>query len=241
MTLRLEKCHFFQKSVRYLGFIFDRTRVTSDPNKTAAILEYSKPKNQNQLLSFLGLVTFYREHVPNCSKVCEPLFHLTHGEKPFIWGEKEEGAFIQVKNLIAKCLLLSYPEPDQPFIINTDASSVAISGIIYQKSGNTLNLIAMELRLLNSAERNYNTFERELLAIIHTLRKSHYLLYGTEVQVVTNHKALEYLYSLDEVSSRVERWRLFMQLFKIVGISHVKGLENKAADGLSRFTELIMS
>lgn len=241
MTLRLEKYHFFQESVQYLRFIFDRVGIRPDPAKTQAILEYARPNNKSQLLSFLGLITFYQSHVPECSDICAPLFQLTRESETFIWGDEEEKAFVQIKNSIAECLPLAYPEQGRPFIFNTDASSVAIFGIIYQESEEKLNVIAMESHLLKAAERDYNTYERELLAIVHTLRKSHYLLYGYELRVVTDHKALEYLYSIDELPPRVERWRIFMQMFKITCISHVKGADNLAADRLSRFTESIIA
>lgn len=58
------KCAFFQSSVEYLGHVIDTTGFHKAPSKVKAILEASAPQNVSQLLSFLGLLPYYRRFIP---------------------------------------------------------------------------------------------------------------------------------------------------------------------------------
>ena len=57
------------------------------------------------------------------------------------------------------------------FVIETDASNVAIGGVLSQDQGNGLQPIAYYSKKLTGAPRNYATHERELLAIVVAIKK----------------------------------------------------------------------
>jgi len=76
LKLHPSKCHFFQHTVKYLGFIFSPEGVKSDPEKTAAIRAYQIPKRQKNVRSFLAMANFFRRYIKDYSETCYPLYRL---------------------------------------------------------------------------------------------------------------------------------------------------------------------
>lgn len=75
-TVKLEKCSFLQPSVKYVGFIIDKTGLRPDPRKLLAIREVPRPTNVTQLKSFLGMLNYYGKFISNLSILLLPLHEL---------------------------------------------------------------------------------------------------------------------------------------------------------------------
>ena len=107
-------------------------------------------------------------------------------------------------------------------------------------------MVAYESRTLNPAEQNYSTYEQELLAIVHALRKWKQYLHGGVVRelnqpnfvVYSDHKPLKYLHTQKELNPRQARWMNFLQTFGMFEIKYKEGKQNKVADALSRVKRL---
>ncbi|KAK7584188.1 hypothetical protein V9T40_005151 [Parthenolecanium corni] len=236
MTLNPKKCNFFRTEVPYLGFIVSDSGIQADPERIQGLLNIPPPKDLRSLQSFLGLVNFYRDHIPSCAIICEPLHRLTHKQTPFVWSELQERSFEMLKSRIARHILLSHPDFERPFYVQTDASLYGIGGYVYQLTDeNRPIIVAICSRLLNRAERNYGTYERELLALVYTIRKYYYMLLGHNIYLITDHQALVHLKGENNFKERLNRWRIELQNFNIVNICHVPGDKNIIADALSRF------
>lgn len=82
LKLSIEKCKFFQTSVRYLGHIVSQHGVETDPEKVAALKTWPSPKNLKELRSFLGFAGYYRRFIKDFSKIVKPLTNLTAGYPP---------------------------------------------------------------------------------------------------------------------------------------------------------------
>ncbi|KAK7582237.1 hypothetical protein V9T40_013682 [Parthenolecanium corni] len=154
---------------------------------------------------------------------------------------KHQIAFDLLKRQIAKRLLNVHPDWSKLFFIATDASNYAVAGMIIQvRDDGQQDVVAMCSRMLNKAERNYQTFEKELLAMVYTLQKNRYMLLGYEIYWKTDHHALTYfLKTAESTSQRVNRWRLYINNYDIKAIEHVPGKDNVAPDALSRYFEVI--
>jgi RNase H-like domain found in reverse transcriptase len=124
------------------------------------------PTNIKQIWAFLGMVGYYRDMWPRCSHILAPLTELT-GKKAFVWEDKHQQAFDQIKALIATDALLAYPNHNKPFNIKTDTSDYQLSAIIKQDN----RPMSYYTRKLNSAQKNYTTIEKELLSIVKTLKE----------------------------------------------------------------------
>ena len=100
LRVRKNKCEFFQPSVEYLGHVIDITGLHRAPSKVKTIVDTPSPKNVSQLRSFLGLLTYYAKFVPNLSNRLKPLHELLNKTKTWMWTDKCEAAFKDVKTTL---------------------------------------------------------------------------------------------------------------------------------------------
>lgn len=139
-----------------------------------------------------------------------------------------------MKDNFLRAVTLSHYLPNKPFNLQTNASDLGISGILYQiDDENQIRIISLTSRVLSDAETRYTTSEKELLAIIYSLIKFRMHLIGWKFNIQTDHQALTYLLSTPYQNSRLMRWTLFMQEYEF-NISHCRGSENLVADFFSR-------
>lgn len=125
--------------------------------------------------------------------------------------------------------VLSYPNFNKIFTLTTDASNDGIGGVLSQE-GHPCCFIS---RTLNSAERNYTTTEKELLAIVWSIKRLRQYLLGRKFIIETDHQALKWLHNVKDPSSRLMRWRLRLEEYEYE-ICYKKGKQNQVADALSR-------
>jgi hypothetical protein len=224
----VRKCFFAQDHLEYLGYYLTRDGIQPQPKKVEAILRIAPPKTKRQLRHFLGMVNFYRDVWRRRSHLLAPLTGLVSDKTKFIWGEEQQRAFDEIKRVISKETLLTFPDFNKEFHIYTDASDFQLGSVIMQEN----KPIAFYSRKMNSAQRNYTTGEQELLSIVETLREFRNILFGQKLIIHTDHKNIVYG---NLSNSRIARWRLLLEEFG-PEYRHVAGKDNIVADALSRMT-----
>ena len=135
LCANLEKCTFGKTQVQYLGYIIDERGVHVDPAKIQVIRDWPAPTTITELCSFLGLANFYRRFMLGFSHITWPLSQVTNGgarEKKF-WSKPQQNAFTELKNRLCSALVLTLPDLQQPFEIETDASDYAIGAVLTQQ------------------------------------------------------------------------------------------------------------
>ena len=98
-----------------------------------AVIKWPRPKTVLDVRSFLGFVGYYRRFIKGFSELFRPLYDLTKGleshskqlaKRTYVeWGEKEEQAFIALKEACTSAPVLGYPDYSLPFILHTDSST----------------------------------------------------------------------------------------------------------------------
>jgi hypothetical protein len=231
-----EKFEFYKNEIKFLGHkILQGGSIAPDEDKLEAVLSWPSPTNVKQLQGFLGFVNFYRRFIKDLAKMSIPLFELLRKDVPFVWSKSCQQAFDYLKNSLTSRPILHVPDPEHPFRIECDASDFAIGAVLTQKdeiSGKWLP-VAYFSRSLDAAERNYPVQEKELLALICSLRKWRHYVFGYVVQVTTDHQSLVTFLNHKNPSGRKARWLIELSEFP-VEIVYRKGTENLIADTLSR-------
>lgn len=236
LTLNVSKCRFAQQEVKFLGHIVGSGRHGTDPEKVRAIKEIPAPETKRQLRSFLGLANYYRDYVPEYSKVVLPLTNLTGRRIPqkLPWDTQAQEAFDQVKDCLVQASALQAPDPGKEFILATDASDYAIGACLAQQDNEGKECpIAFLSKKLSPAQTRWATIEKEAYAIIWALSKLEAWLFGARVRVITDHNPLKFLTLTTPQSARLTRWALALQKYNLV-VEHKKGLLNANADAMSR-------
>ncbi|MGH7974544.1 MAG: RNase H-like domain-containing protein, partial [bacterium] len=228
LKINVSKSKFCQTEVEYLGFWITREGIQPLPRKVDAMIKIARPRNRKQLRSFIGLVNFYRDMWRHRSGILAPLSKATSNSLRWKWTPEMQDAFDQIKAIISKKVLLSYPDFSKPFKVYTDASNEQLGAVIIQEK----TPLAFYSRKLNSAQKRYTTTERELLSIVETLREFNNILLGHVIVVYTDHKNLTHE-NVDSRSNRVQRW---LQLIDEYGVQlqYIQGEKNIVADALSR-------
>jgi hypothetical protein len=163
------------------------------------------------------------------------LSNLLTKDNIFEWTEHCEEAFVKLKNLLTSAHVIQPPDWSLPFEIMCDASDYVVGGVLGQRKDKKPYAIYYESKTLNSAQMNYTTTEKELLAVVFACEKFRSYLVGSPIVVFSDHAALKYLLSKKDSKARLERWILLLQEFDIT-IKDKKGTENVVADHLSRLT-----
>ena len=233
--LKIEKCHFLQTRLDYLGFVVGQEGVQMDPYKLKAIEEWPVPESKKAIQRFQGFCNFYRRFVKNYAERMQPITKLTHQDIKFKWTEEAQQAFEDIKQAFRTEIILGYPNHNKPFILETDASKFAIGAILTQENdkGEERPLATMS-KQLQGAELNWPTHEKEMYAIIKALKEWRHLLEGTRhpVQIRSDHKNLLYYMTGQELTEKLKRWMVALSRFNFMLI-HWPGKDNKA-DALSR-------
>ena len=105
-----------------------------------------------------------------------------------------------------------------------DASDYAVGAVLGQRKGIIFHAIYYVSKVLNDAQLNYATTEKEILAIVYALEKFRSFLVGSKVIVYTDHAAINYLLTKVDSKPMLIRWILLLQEFDLV-IQDKKGSE----------------
>jgi hypothetical protein len=236
---KLEKCSFYQPEVEFLGHIVSAEGIRMCPDKVTAVTQWPALTNTHDVRAFLGLAGYYRRFIRDFSTLAGPLTDLLRDDTPFVWGADQQRSMDQLKQAITQQPVLIIPDLNQPFILHTDASGYAISGVLQQEQADGLHPIAFYSRKLNAAERNYPVREQELLALVACCREwRHYLEGAPGTTINTDHASLRFLLSQREFTHRRQaRWCELLQSV-LPDIVPIKGSSNVVADPLSRRPDL---
>ena len=130
--MRVAKCDFMKSEIKYLGRIVSAEGVKPNSKAVAKLRDWDVPRNKIEMQSFLGFASYYRKFIPWHAKLVAPLHAITGTNATFKWGSEQQLAFSQVKKALIDATALGQPDSEGEFVLDTDASTVAISGILHQ-------------------------------------------------------------------------------------------------------------
>lgn len=237
LMISAEKSIFCLKSVEFCGFIIDENGRTPNKSKIKPILSYPEPTTKKELKRFLGMCNWFSNHIPDMQGKLAPLNDLLKGpykkNQPVKFNDQARAAFEVIKKAMLSPQILSTPNYNEPFYIETDASLRSCGAVVFQLINDQKKVIEYWSQKLSRAEMNYSAVERELLAIVLAVEKFRCYIEGTEFTIFCDNSALQFLDRIKSPSNRLARWALRLQPFKF-NVVHKSGKDNELADALSR-------
>jgi len=176
------KSHLYADEIEFLGHIISSRGIEVGSSKVQKILDWPVPQNPAEIRAFNGLVNYIAEFISALAEHSVILSRLIRKGVEFQWTPIEQKAFEDIKRLAQHtpiCRPINYNNLDPIYVI-TDASNNAIGGYYGQgKDYRTMPPASFYSRALNSAERNYLTHDKEVLAIVEGVKKWEPVLTGT--------------------------------------------------------------
>ena len=235
LKINPEKCKLLSERVVVLGHVVTRDGISTDPEKVRVIKEWPVPEDESQLKAFLGTASCYRQFLPNYAGIAAPLHSASQKGERFRWTTQCEEAFGSIKRTLMNAPILAFPQLDEPFILDTDASDRGLGAVLSQVQVGKERVIAYAARALSKAERNYSTTRKELLALVWGTEHFETYLYGRRFLARTDHSALQWLKNFKNPRGQVARWLERLSDFDFE-VEHRSGQLHGNADGLSRLT-----
>jgi hypothetical protein len=174
---------FLKPELTYLGHNITAEGVKPDPRKIEAVVQFPIPEKEKDVKALLELVCYYRKFIDRFSSLAKPLTDLLKKGKEWQWTDLEQESFKVLKEKLIEFPTLQYPDLSQPFILTTDASGYALGAVLSQGSLGKDRPIAYASRILNGAELNYSTVEKECLAIVWAYKHFRPYLLGKPFQI----------------------------------------------------------
>lgn len=235
LRLNPDKCCFVSSSCRILGYLVSRKGISIDPSKLEMVKDWSVPTNKKEVQSFLGFLNYSRKHIPNYAEHTQAL-QDSITNPTFQFNDACISAFHALKNMVANLGVLNHILPNKKLHLSTDASSRAISAVLFQPRADELrptpgNIIAFYSKSLSSSQVKYDIFRKELLAVVSGLRHFHDLLFACPFVLWTDNMALTWIKSSN--NRTVTGWAMTLMEYNF-HIMYLSSRENSAADFLSR-------
>ena len=231
VQINITKSEFAVSKLKYLGFIIDGHGISADAERIKALQSAPAPSTAEKLKSFLGFAQYYSKFVPRFSELAKPLYDLTNN---FIWSNAANSAYKKLLDALIHGKVLKSFQLGSATELIVDASQHSI-GAVLEQQGHPVTCIS---RKLSSSEQNYSQTQKEALAIHWSVSRLHKFLFGTHFKIITDHKALQYIFNPSApisktTSAMLQRWALQLSAYDYA-ILHRPGKDIAPADFLSR-------
>ncbi|KAL7648346.1 UNVERIFIED_CONTAM: hypothetical protein RMT77_000252 [Armadillidium vulgare] len=233
--LRPKKTRLCRSMVEFLGHRISNKGIQPLEKNLKGALEFPIPTTVKQLRQFLGMVNFYRRHIPNCSQIAQPLSAQTGG-KTVTWTKECQTAFEALKAALINPTLLGFPDytpTASPLELYVDASNVGAGACLSQNQNGVHRPIAYISTTFSGPQKNYSTIDKELTALRWAVKSLKAFLKGVKFVIYTDHQPLIYLQNMSMVDGRVARTWEELNEYNFE-IRHITGKGNIIADTLSR-------
>jgi len=170
IKLNSEKIQFRQKQVSYMGHIISSEGLRADPNKLKAINEMLPPTDKEGVQRVLGMINYVQKFAPNLADLAKPLRELVKKDNEFVWDKEVHGQCLdQVKQVLTRAPALKFFDPQKKTVLQCDASVNCLGACLMQNG----HPVAYASRALMRTETNYAQIEKELLAIVFSVKRVH--------------------------------------------------------------------
>jgi hypothetical protein len=115
LYVKLSKCDFWLKEIKFLGHTISERGIVVDPDKVQEVMNWKPPTTVRKIRSFLGLAGYYRRFIPDLSRIAKPMTELLKKGVKFEWGQKCEDAFHALRQHLTTTPVLAQPNSNKSF------------------------------------------------------------------------------------------------------------------------------
>ena len=219
--------------------------ITPMPEKLACIKEMPLPKTPKEVKQFLGLIGYYRKFVPRFSDLARPLNALTRKDVSFEWTPICQESFKLLKTSLMTEPILTYLDPNLPYVLFTDASKYAWACVLTQEK--THQIEEQEVKILHpltymsglfcGSQMNWACLTKEAYAIYMSIKKLAYYLEDADITLRSDHLPLKKFLAKNTLNSKVNNWAIEISPFCIT-FEYIKGIKNTLTDTMSRLIDI---
>jgi Reverse transcriptase (RNA-dependent DNA polymerase)/RNase H-like domain found in reverse transcriptase len=195
LTINLAKSEFGKSEIEFLGHLISSNGSKPLPSKVEALNGFQLPETIKDLRSFLGFVNQYRRYIKHAAEhqalLHEYLRRATKNDRRKVeWTPEAISQFEKCKSDVANAAMLTIQNSKYPLGLFVDASDVAVGASIEQFEKEGWKPLGFFSKKLSGAEKNYSTYDRELLAIYLSVIYFKHMLEGRNFTIFTDHKPL---------------------------------------------------
>jgi len=152
LKLKPSKCRLLQKRVAFLRHIVSENGVSTDQEKVCAVTDWPTPTNLREVRSFVGVCSYYRRFVEGFARISAPLHDMTKKGQVFCWTPECQEAFDRLKAVLTSAPVLTMPDEESPFVLDTDAAQTSIGAVLSQRQEGVERVVAYASRKLSKCE-----------------------------------------------------------------------------------------
>ena len=231
LKLNLDKCQIRKAEVSYIGHCLTKEGLKPDPENIRAVQEMQRPQNLKELRTFLGFMQYLDKFMPNMANVSAPLRQLLEKNIEWHWDKEQEESFNALKSMASCTPVLGYNDHEKSITLSVDTSSKGLGAVILQEG----KPIAYASRALTPTQERYAQIEKETLAIVYGAQKFHQYIFDKSVEVQSDHKPLEHIFSkpLHQAPLRIQKMLMSLQRYDLK-VGYKQGAEMYIADALNK-------
>jgi len=203
LQINIIKCKFHVTQVLYLELIIIIEKIKMNSFKINIIVNWLILINVKDIQSFLNFTNFYRRFIYDYSRIAISLTRLIRKDVLFVWFQKCQIAFNILKKIFTFKIILHHYNSDHKIVIEINVLNYVFKDILFQYDENEiLHSVVYFSKKHNSVKCNYEIYDKELMIIVCTFKKwwSELEDFIYSVEMITNHKNLEYFMSIKQLS-----------------------------------------
>lgn len=235
LRLKAKKTKLGLAKIEYVGKEISAKGLSMSTTRIRAFLDIPRPQTVTDLRKFLGVGNYFHQFIANHSAVVTHLHKMIEPKAKkstkLAWSPEGLAAFESLRDLIANCPLLHFPDDTSPITLRTDASDFGVGGVLFQTIDRIENPIAFVSKSLTEVQLRWSVIQKEAYAIFHCCTQLDYLLRDRKFIIQTDHRNLTYMQK--NTNSMVIRWDIALQELDYA-VEYIKGADNEIADAMSR-------
>jgi hypothetical protein len=226
---KFSKCEFWLDSVKFFGHTISNKVISVDPSKVQEVMDWKPPKSVHQIRNFLGLAGYYRQFIPDFSRIAKPMTVLLKKVVKIRVEHKCEKDLHTLRQHLTSARVLAQPDMSKPFEVYCDALGTGLGCVLMKDN----RVIAYASCTLRPHEVNYPTHDLELAAVAHALKIWWHYLMGIRCNIFTDHKSLKYIFTQSDLNMRQRRWLELIKNYDLE-VHYHPSKANVVVDALSR-------